>query len=84
MKTKTTNLLVYRYEFWDEKSQSTLESKTYATLDAILRGTGIPLLHTGKAVARSRIYHDLLEACSGRAPARVEAASLAEEPREAQ
>jgi hypothetical protein len=83
MKTTTTNLLVYRYEFWDEKSQSTRASETYATLDAILRGTGIPLLHTAKAVMRSRIYHDLLEMDSGsRAP--IQAASLAEQAHEAQ
>ena len=84
MKTKTTNLMVYRYEFWDEKTQSTRASGTYATLDAILRGMGIPLLHTAKAVARSRIYHDLLEAGLGRAGPPVEAAGFAEEAREAQ
>ena len=61
MKTKTGTLLVYRYEFWDRKTQSTRASETYATLDAILKGFCIPLLHTAKAVARSRIYQDLLE-----------------------
>ena len=61
MKTTTSNLLVYRYEFWDEKAQLTRASETFATLDAILRGMGIPLLHTAKAVARSRIYLELLE-----------------------
>ena len=58
---KTRNLLVYRYEFWDRKTQSTRASETYATLDAILRGLGIPLLHTAKTVPRSRIYLELLE-----------------------
>ena len=61
MKTTTKNLLVYRYEFWDEKTQTTRTSETYATLDAILRGQSIPLLHTAKPVPRSRIYLELLE-----------------------
>ena len=61
MKTKTSNLLVYQYEFWDEKQQCMRTSETYATLDAIVKGLGIPLLDTGRVARRSGIYHELVE-----------------------
>ena len=60
MNTKTRNMLVYRYEFWDEKRGMIRESDTFATLDAILQGLGIPLIHTGKVVPRCGIYHELV------------------------
>ena len=58
---KTRNLLIYRYEFWDEGKQAMRASETYATLDAILKGLGIPLLDTGKVAPRAGIYHELVE-----------------------
>jgi hypothetical protein len=61
MKTKTKHLLVYRYEFWDDRQQQIRASETYATLDAILGGLGIPLMHTGKVVPRCGVYHELVE-----------------------
>lgn len=61
MKTKTRNLLVYRYEFWDEQAQAMRASETYATLDAIVKGLGIPLLDTGMVARRSGVYHELVE-----------------------
>ena len=60
LKTKTKNMLVYRYEYWDEKANTMVASDTYATLDAILGGLGIPLLYTAKVVPRSGIYHELV------------------------
>jgi hypothetical protein len=57
---KSKNLLVYRYEFWDEKRKLMRESDTYATLDAILRGVGIPLLYTAKVVPHVALFHELV------------------------
>ena len=56
---KTRHLLVYRYEFWDEKRNSMRESETYATLDAILNGMGLPLLYTAKVVPRAGVFREL-------------------------
>jgi hypothetical protein len=56
MNTQTRNMLVYRYEFWDEKRGMIRESDTFATLDAI-----IPLMHSGKVVPRCGVYHELVE-----------------------
>jgi hypothetical protein len=61
MKTKTKNLLVYRYEFFDERQQKIRTSETYATLDAILAGLGIPLMDSAKVVQRCAVYHELVE-----------------------
>jgi hypothetical protein len=58
--TKTRDMLVYRYEFWDERRGMIRESDTFATLDAILQGLGIPLMHSGKVVPGSGIYHELV------------------------
>jgi hypothetical protein len=60
MNTKTRNMLVYRYEFWDEQREMIRESDTFATLDAILQGLGIPLMHTGKVVPRCGVYRELI------------------------
>lgn len=57
---KTMNLLVYQYEYWDDERNLMATSNTYATLDAILGGLGIPLLYTGKVVPRAGIYHELV------------------------
>jgi len=57
---KTKHLLVYRYEFWDEKRRQMRESQTYATLDAILGGMGIPLLYTAKVVPRAGVFREWL------------------------
>ncbi len=61
LKTKTRHLLVYRYEFWDEKAHSMRTSETYATLDAIVKGSGIPLIETGMVAPRCGVYHELVE-----------------------
>lgn len=61
MKSKTRNLLVYKYEFWDEKSRSMRASETYATLDAIVKGGVIPLIESGMVAKRCGIYHELVE-----------------------
>jgi hypothetical protein len=55
---KTKNLMVYRYEYWDVHSNSTRISETYATLDTIMKGMGIPLLPTGKIMPRAGVFHE--------------------------
>ncbi|MGZ5037814.1 MAG: hypothetical protein ACXWG1_12930 [Usitatibacter sp.] len=57
---KTRNLMVYRYEYWDVSNACVRISDTYATLDAIMKGMGIPLLHTGKVMPRAEIFHEWL------------------------
>ena len=57
---KTKHLMVYRYEYWDEARNLMRTSDTYATLDAIIKGLGIPLLYTGKVAPRVDIFHQLL------------------------
>jgi hypothetical protein len=59
---RTKNLMVYQYEFWDEARMMMRTSDTYATLDAIMKGLGIPLLYTGKVVPRVAIFHELVGA----------------------
>jgi len=56
---KTKILMVYRYEFWDDARGIMRTSDTYATLDAIMKGLGIPLLYTGKIVPRVAVFHEL-------------------------
>ena len=55
-------MLVYRYEFWDERRGMIRESDTFETLDAILQGLGIPLMHSGKVVPCCGVYRELVEA----------------------
>lgn len=57
---KTKILMVYRYEYWDEPRNIMRTSDTYATLDAIMKGLGIPLLYTGKVVPRVAVFHELV------------------------
>ena len=57
---KTKNLMVYRYEYWDEARAIMCTSDTFATLDAIMKGLGIPLLYTGKVVPRVAVFHELV------------------------
>jgi hypothetical protein len=57
---KTKNLMVYRYEYWDDARSFMRTSDSYATLDAIMKGLGIPLLYTGKVVPRVPIFHELV------------------------
>jgi hypothetical protein len=57
---KTKILMVYRYEFWDDARGIMRTSDTYATLDAIMKGLGIPLLYTGKVVPRVAVFHELI------------------------
>jgi hypothetical protein len=54
--------MVYQYEYWDEASMMMRTSDTYATLDAIMKGLGIPLLYTGKIVPRVAIFQQLVGA----------------------
>ena len=55
---RTHHLLVYRYEYWDERSGRVLTSERFATLDSIKKGLGIPLLYTAKIVPRERIVNE--------------------------
>ena len=57
---KTKNLMVYRYEYWDEARGIMRTSDTFATLDAIMKGLGIPLLYTSKVVPRVGVFHELV------------------------
>ena len=57
---KTKILMVYRYEYWDEARAIMRTSDTFATLDAIMKGLGIPLLYTGKVVPRVALFHELI------------------------
>jgi len=54
---RTRHLLVYRYEYWDERSARVLISERFATLDSIKKGLGIPLLHTAKIVPRELVVN---------------------------
>ena len=56
---KTKILMVYRYEYWDDARSIMRTSDTFATLDAIMKGLGIPLLYTGKVVPRVAVFHEL-------------------------
>ena len=52
---------MFRYEFWDTGHRRRRASKTYATLDAILKGGCIPLRDTATLVDRCGIYSELVE-----------------------
>jgi len=67
MQKKTRNLLVYKYEYWDEKSNSLRISDTYASFDAIMKGLGVPLLDTAKVAPNTGIFHELIGELPGKA-----------------
>jgi len=47
------SVMVYDYEYWDPERSQMLRSLVPATLEAIKSGLGIPLLDTGRPVART-------------------------------
>ena len=53
-------MLVYRYEYWDEKTNSLRISEAHATFDAIMKGLGVPLLDTAMVAPNTEIFHELL------------------------
>ena len=53
-------MLVYRYEYWDESTNSLRISDTHATFDAIIKGLGVPLLDTAKVAPNTEIFHELI------------------------
>jgi hypothetical protein len=53
-------MLVYKYEYWDEKTNSLRVSDTHATFDAIMKGLGVPLLHTALIAPNTEIFHELV------------------------
>ena len=53
-------MLVYRYEYWDEKTNSLRISETHATFDAIMKGLGVPLLDTAMVAPNTGIFHELI------------------------
>ena len=61
MKTKTNNLVVYRFEYWSEHREQLMVSEKYATLDSILKGLGVPLLDTAKVVSRDALVNQFAE-----------------------
>ena len=61
MKTKTNNLVVYRFEYWSEHREQLMVSEKYATLDSILKGLGVPLLDSAKVVPREALVNHLAD-----------------------
>ncbi len=57
---KTKHMLVYKYEYWDEKTNTLRISDTHATFDAIIKGLGVPLLDTAKIAPNTEIFHELI------------------------
>lgn len=43
-------ILVYRYQYWDEQTDQPVVSSGYATIMAIRSGLGIPIISSGKWV----------------------------------
>ena len=44
-------ILVYRYSFWNEDAQVRFLSESYATLETIAKGLGLPVHSESKRVA---------------------------------
>ena len=57
---KTKHMLVYKYEYWDEKTNTLRISDTHATFDAIIKGLGVPLLDTAMVAPNTGIFHELI------------------------
>lgn len=53
-------MLVYKYEYWDEKTNTLRISDTHATFDAIIKGLGVPLLDTAMIAPNTGIFHELI------------------------
>jgi hypothetical protein len=55
---RTSHLLVYRYEYWDERSSAVRTSERYATLDSIRKRLAVPLLDTAKVIPREELVNE--------------------------
>jgi hypothetical protein len=53
-------MLVYKYEYWDEKTNTLRISDTHATFDAIIKGLGVPLLDTAMIAPNTGIFRELI------------------------
>jgi len=53
-------MLVYQYEYWDDASNKLRISDAHATFDAIMKGLGVPLLHTAMVAPNTEIFHELI------------------------
>jgi hypothetical protein len=62
-------MLVYKYEYWDDKTNTLRISDTHATFDAIIKGLGVPLLDTAKIAPNTEIFHELIGTLPGGASA---------------
>ena len=60
-------MLVYKYEYWDEKSNTLRISDTHASFDAIMRGLGVPLLDTAMVAPNTGVFHELIGELPGAA-----------------
>jgi hypothetical protein len=45
-----SHLVVYRYRYWSPDTNEMVESKRMATLDAIKKGLGVPVIESGTQV----------------------------------
>lgn len=61
---RDSEILVYRYQYWNEKTDQPVVSDGYATIMAIRSGLGIPIISSGKwvpiAELKGGIHHPLL------------------------
>ena len=68
MQTTGQWMLVYDYQFWDPGIGEMVDSEAPATLEATKNGLGMPLVQTGRRVARAaldsygRVKPDFLKA----------------------
>jgi hypothetical protein len=53
-------MLVYKYEYWDEVTNTLRISDTHATFDAIMKGLGVPLLGTAMVAPHTEIFRELI------------------------
>jgi hypothetical protein len=53
-------MLVYKYEYWDDATNTLRTSNTHATFDAIMNGLGVPLLETAMVAPHTEIFHELI------------------------
>ena len=53
MEHNDTVVWVYKYRYWDPKSNEMVTAGREATLDAIKNGLGIPVVESGRKVALS-------------------------------
>jgi hypothetical protein len=68
MDSNETVVWVYRYRYWDPKSNEMVTAAREATLEAIKNGLGIPVIESGRKVTFSHLdRHGRVQA--GGAPA---------------